>query len=171
VEVNLDSVRGAKEVSMARPRDFLARFRPVGTPGPAVPAGVPADRVTELSVELGPVLDAFNDTQLETAAVRSAGEAEATRLRHDGGTRAEDLVTAARADAQTARVRTLARAGEAAVTEAARSMDAANVEARAIEARVAQRLPELVKRIELSARADLFDHPFPGTNDGPGRSG
>ena len=30
---------------MARSRDFLARFRPVGTPGAAASAGVPVDRV------------------------------------------------------------------------------------------------------------------------------
>jgi hypothetical protein len=155
------------EVSMARPRDFLARFRPVGTPGPAAPAGVPADRVTELAVELGPVLESLADTQVEAVAIRSAGEAEATRVRHDGRTRAEDLVVAARTDAQSERVRALARAREAAEADVARTMDAANAEALAIEARVAHRLPEFVKRVEVTVRADLFDHPVPAMVERP----
>lgn len=155
---------------MARPRDFLARFRPVGTPGPAAPAGVPADRVTELSVELRPVLEALEDTQVEAAAIRSAGEAEATRLRHDGRTRAEDLVVAARTDAQTERLLALARARAEADSAVGRTMDAANAEAAAIEARVAQRLPELVKRVEAAVRADLFDHRAPTPDEPPGGS-
>ena len=155
---------------MARPRDFLARFRPVGTPGPAAPAGVPADRVTELAVELGPVLESLADTQVEAAAIRSAGEVEAIRLRHDGRTRAEDLVVAARALAQTERVRALAQTREEADSTVARTMDAANAEALAIDARVAHRLPEFVNRVAVTVRADLFDHAVPATDEPPGRS-
>lgn len=154
---------------MARPRDFLARFRPVGTPGPASPAGVPADRVTELSVELRPVLEALEGTQVEAAAIRSAGEAEANRLRHDGRTRAEDLVVAARTEAQTERLRVLAHAHAEADSAVVLTMDAAKAEAAAIEARVAQRLPEFVKRVEAAVRADLFDLPVPAPDEHPER--
>ena len=40
---------------MPRARDLLARFRPVGAPGTAAPAGVPVDRVAERRRELLPV--------------------------------------------------------------------------------------------------------------------
>ena len=152
---------------MARPRDFLARFRPVGTPGSAAPAGVPADRVTELGLELGPVLDALADTQVEASAIRSAAEAEASRLRRDGHTRAEDLVVAARAGAETERVRVLARAREAADSTVTRTVDGAAAEAAAIQIRVAQRLPDLVRRVEAAVRADLFDRPLRATDERP----
>ena len=42
---------------MPSARDMLQRFRPIGTPGAAAPAGVPADRAAELGRELQPVFD------------------------------------------------------------------------------------------------------------------
>ena len=45
---------------MLSARDLLHRFRPVGAPG-AAPAGVPADRVAEVSRELQPVFDELVD--------------------------------------------------------------------------------------------------------------
>lgn len=152
---------------MARPRDFLARFRPVGTPGSAAPAGVPADRVTELGVELGPLLDALADTQDQAAAIRSAGEADALRIRREGRTKAEDLVVAARTGAETERAGALARTHEEADSTVGRAVDAAIAEAAAIENRVAARLPEFVARVEVAVRAELFDSPVPATHDRP----
>src|SRR5512135_1507062 len=50
--------------AMADLRDFLARFRPAGTPG-AARAGVPADRPAELEAEVGPVLALLAGTDAE----------------------------------------------------------------------------------------------------------
>ncbi|MGZ4614831.1 MAG: hypothetical protein ACXV4A_04665 [Actinomycetes bacterium] len=144
---------------MARPRDFLARFRPVGTPGSAAAAGVPVDRIAELGVELGPVLDALADTQAQAAAIRSAAAEDVLRRRRDGQARAEALLAAASSRAEADRLSALARARAEADTEVARAVAAAQAEAAAIEDRVADRLPALVERVRSIVRADLLEVP------------
>lgn len=144
---------------MARPRDFLARFRPAGTPGSAAAAGVPADRVAELGAELGPVLDALADTQVRAAAVRSAATDDALRRRRDGQARAEALVASARSRAQEERAHALALAREESDRTVDRAVAAALADAAAMEERVARRLPGLVDRVLAEVRADLLDGP------------
>ncbi|MGH3462272.1 MAG: hypothetical protein ACRDP9_12430, partial [Kribbellaceae bacterium] len=80
---------------MARTRDFLERFRPAGTPGAAAIAGVPADRVAELSAELAQVFDALADTEEEAARIRRDAAAEAERRQDRARQRARGLVAEA----------------------------------------------------------------------------
>ncbi|KAE8765526.1 hypothetical protein, partial [Georgenia thermotolerans] len=68
---------------MPRARDILQRFRPAGTPGAAAPAGVPADRVTEMAAELEPVLARLAEAQAEADQVRAAARQEAERRRRE----------------------------------------------------------------------------------------
>ena len=69
---------------MPRARDFLARFRPVGTPWcAAASAGVPADRVAEAGAELEPLFAMLADTEAEIDRVRASADqriAEGHRL-------------------------------------------------------------------------------------------
>lgn len=148
---------------MARPRDVLTRFRPAGAPGSAAAAGVPADRLAELGVELGPVLDRLAWAQSQADAVRSAADAEASRRRRDGEARAAALVEAARERAAADRLTLSSRAraeGDAAVADA---VAAARAEASAVADRAARRLPALVDRVRATVRAELFA--APGTGD------
>jgi hypothetical protein len=63
-----------------RARDLLARFRPVGAPGAAAPAGVPADRGSERDRELQAVFDELADTEEQAAAIRAAADREAAEI-------------------------------------------------------------------------------------------
>ncbi len=141
---------------MPRPRDFLARFRPVGTPGSAAAAGVPADRVAELGAELAPVLDGLEVAQAQAAAVRSAADADASRRRRDGEVRAAALVVASRERAVADRVAATTRARAEADEAVAAALDAAQAEAAAIADRVAQRLPGLLEQVRAAVRAEIL---------------
>ena len=154
---------------MARPRDVLARFRPAGAPGSAAAAGVPADRLAELDVELGPVLDRLASAQRRAAAVRSAADAEATRRRRDGEARAAAVVKAAREQAAAERLALAGRARADGDTAVAEAVTAAQAEASAMADRVARRLPGLLDRVRAAVRTELLPDPGTGHVSGPDR--
>lgn len=144
---------------MARSRDFLARFRPVGTPGAAATAGVPVDRSRELDAELGPVLDALAGTQAQAAAIRVAAADEAARRRRDGLTRADALLLSGQDRAAAERTATLSAARAAAEVTVAQMVEDARTEADAIADRVATRLPGLVAEVVAAVRSELLERP------------
>lgn len=146
---------------MVRTRDFLARFRPVGTPGAAATAGVPVDRVRELTAELEPLLDSLADTQARAGAIRAEGDAEAGRRRHDGQARAEALLAAGRARAEAMRTATLTTARAEAEAAVSLAVEVARAEAAAIDDRAGQRLPVLVEQLRAAVRAELIDQASP----------
>ena len=80
---------------MARSRDLLQRFRPAGAPGTAATAGVPADRVAELSAELEPVLALLDEVTEVAGRIRAEGTRDAARVRAAAGERARTLVATA----------------------------------------------------------------------------
>jgi hypothetical protein len=147
---------------MPRARDLLERFRPLGAPGPAAPAGVPADRGAELGRELEPVFAALADTLAEAARIRAAGAAEA------GGRRAR-ATEQARAVVETARTHADAERAAAAVglrsrteAETAATLAAAAREADEITRRVRERLPAQVDRVVAAVRAAVAGPPEDG---------
>ena len=144
---------------MARSRDFLARFRPVGTPGAAAAAGVPADRAWELVAELGPLLARLADTQAEAEAVRAAAVAEAQRRRRAGDAQVAAVLAAGREQAQAQRSALLQAVRADAEAAASATVDAARAEAAAIDDRVAARLPAMVDRVRATVRAELLGTP------------
>jgi F0F1-type ATP synthase membrane subunit b/b' len=89
-------------------RDFLARFRPAGSPGAASRVGVAADRARELSAELQPVL-----------ALLEPAHAECERMLADAGAGARHIIDEARehAAAVTAQAQHRAEAVRAAAAE------------------------------------------------------
>lgn len=142
---------------MARPRDFLERFRASGTPGAAAGAGVPADRVAERSAELAPVLSLLDDTQEECRRILAAAQEEAQRRRAAGAERARQVVAAAGVDAQSERAAAAAAVREPAQAAATETAAAAQAEAAALRARAADRLPGYVDRVLDLVRAELDD--------------
>jgi vacuolar-type H+-ATPase subunit H len=64
---------------VSQARDFLDRFRPAGTPGPAARAGVPADRAAELAAEVEPVLALLDGTHAECQQIIAVARQEADR--------------------------------------------------------------------------------------------
>src|SRR4051794_11213301 len=114
---------------MLRARDLLERFRPVGSPGAAAPAGVPVDRVAELSRELQPVFDELAEVQQRCAELRAAAAAEAGARRDRAAAQARAIVAAARLDAEAQRADAAARVRRESEREAAATLAAAEREA------------------------------------------
>jgi hypothetical protein len=132
---------------MARVRDLLHRFRPVGAPGAAGAAGVPVDRGADLAAELGPLFDLLADTEQACAELVERAERDAAAMRARDAQRAREVVSSARALTDAERADAAARimqgdeAGRADVLAAARR-DAAELRARA-----ASRIPSYVELV------------------------
>jgi flagellar biosynthesis/type III secretory pathway protein FliH len=61
-------------------RDFLARFRPAGSPGAASRVGVAADRMHELSAELEPVLALLAPAHRECEQIIAGARSDARQI-------------------------------------------------------------------------------------------
>ncbi|UZG55250.1 hypothetical protein [Rhodococcus opacus] len=138
---------------MPRSRDILERFRSAGTPGAATATGVPADRVSELSAELEPVLAQLAATQAEVSRIRIGAQREAEVRRQQATERAAALVAAAHRQAAAERADTARQATRHYEEEAAAAFAAAEVNAAAVRHRAAERMPSYVDRVVSAARA------------------
>lgn len=132
---------------MPSARDLLQRFRPVGTPGAAAPAGVPVDRVAELSRELQPVFDELAPTVAEVARIREAAEAEARVRLERAAEEARLIVDSARRQAEGERAATAARRLRRVERETATALADAQREAAEIARRAHDRSAGYVARI------------------------
>lgn len=142
---------------MPRGREFLERFRPVGTPGAAAARGVPADRVAELAAELAPLFDLLEATQEKSAAIRAQADDEAHRRRAEALAAAEAEVGAARWHAESERAATAAGLARAAEVEAERALAAARRDADAVREAAGRRLPDLAAAARSVMAARLAD--------------
>jgi len=84
-------------------RDFLARFRPAGSPGAASRVGVAADRVRELSAELEPVLALLAPAHAECERILAGAGADARRIMGEAREHAAAVATAAQRRAEAVR--------------------------------------------------------------------
>jgi len=125
-------------------RDFLARFRPAGSPGAAAHAGVPADRSRELKEELGPVLALMESTDAERERIivqaRSDAEQIVARARAEAAGSAADAARRAEAAREEAARQVMAQARE----EAARVVADATQQAARTRQLARERMPALV---------------------------
>ncbi|SBT89630.1 hypothetical protein GA0115233_10112 [Streptomyces sp. DI166] len=136
-------------------RHFLARFRPAGSPGPAVGGAVPADRTAALAAELEPPLTALDDTAAEAERIRRAAAQEADRRRRAAAQRAEETVRTARERAPRLRRETAARLGAEAEAEAARAGVRAEAAVAELRARARARTPGLAARLVAQVTREL----------------
>lgn len=125
-------------------RDFLTRFRPVGTPGAAMARGVPADRVAEREAELAPVLALLAETQQDAERVRRAADEQAERQRMRAREQADAIVTEAKRRAEAERAAAAARVSRLAADEHRRAEITAAQRAARVRAIAAQRLPGML---------------------------
>ncbi|MCH0539674.1 hypothetical protein I3F58_08855 [Streptomyces sp. MUM 203J] len=153
---------------MAGFRDFLTRFRPVGTPGPAVPGGVPADRTAQITAELEPVFASLEATETEARLVRARAAEEAARIRGEAERSARAAVARARRDAAGIRAESARRALARAESEAASLLAAADRDVVRVRRRAAARMPALVEDAFGLARAELSAGNGPRPESGPG---
>jgi hypothetical protein len=127
--------------------DILRRFRPAVAPGPAGPAGVPADRVAEAAEELAGVFVALEDAVGEARAIRDEAHAAADRDRRQGAADAAAILADARARLEA--VRAEAASSHLAELDAERAAIEAGARAEAERVgRVSEdRLPALVAKV------------------------
>jgi hypothetical protein len=131
---------------MARP-NILDRFRPVGAPGAAVPAGGPASDALGPAAELAPVFaalaaDVDSCRKLVEDARRDAGR-ELSRAQE----RADAMVSQARLDVDAEQARAAARVMEAASDQDAQLLGQASRKAAELEEAGTAKLPATVRKV------------------------
>jgi vacuolar-type H+-ATPase subunit H len=141
---------------MPRARDLLERFRPIGAPGAAAPAGVPADRVAEAGRELAPVFAALAGAEAECARIRAEAEQEANRRRLAATEEAQRIVALARRRAEAERADAAVGVRRRAEQEAAVAQAEAERRAAAVTALAGQRLDAYVDQVVRGVR-DLIE--------------
>jgi len=126
---------------------ILDRFRPVGTPGAAGPAGVPAADDQGRAAELAPVFAALAGDvaacEALIAEARLTAEADVARARAE----AAAIVARARLDAGAARVRAAARIEQEASERDAQLLEQARQEAAALEKTGLASIPAVVSMV------------------------
>lgn len=140
---------------MPRARDFLARFRPVGTPGAAASAGVPADRVAEAGAELEPLFAMLADTEAEIDRVRASADQRIAEGHRLSAERAADVLAQARLRADAERADASAKARAVADQAVAQELAAAEDEAARIRQSANERMDAQVAEIVAAVREQL----------------
>jgi cell division septum initiation protein DivIVA len=131
---------------MARP-NILDRFRPVGAPGPAGPAGVPAADDQGPAAELAPVFAALA-TDLESCReLVEEARREADDVLSRAHAQAAAIVAKARLDAGAERARAAAGVEQAATVQDALLLAQAGKEADDLEEAGTARLPGTVQKV------------------------
>jgi vacuolar-type H+-ATPase subunit H len=126
---------------------ILDRFRPVGAPGPAGPAGVPAADDQGPAAELAPVFAALGgDVAWCEALVENArrgAERDVVRAREQ----AAAILARARLDAGAQRANAAARVEQASAERDAQVLEQARLEAAALEESGLARIPAVVGKV------------------------
>ncbi len=131
---------------MAR-MSVLDRFRPVGAPGPAGPAGVPAVDGQGPAMELAPVFAALAADVEANAMLVEGARRQAERDISAARTQADAVVSQARLDAGAARAGAAARVEREAGERDSLVVDQARLEAAALEATGLARIPAVVVNV------------------------
>jgi hypothetical protein len=140
---------------MPRAKDFLARFRPVGSPGAAVSVGVPADRVAEAGAELEPLFELLADTEAEIDRIRASADQRIAESHQLAAERAAEVIAQARLLADAERADASARARAAADREDEQERTAAEAQAAQIRQSANERMDEQVAEIVAAVREKL----------------
>jgi hypothetical protein len=153
--------------------DLLRRFRPAVAPGPAAPAGVPADRLAEAQAELAPVFAAIQPAVAQARQLREQAAAEATRRRDEGREEAARVVADARARLGAVRAEAAATSIAALEAERAKVDERARAEVdrirRVAEGRAPGVVAAVVARVRLTGAAPADDASGPDRRE-PDRS-
>ncbi|TDW30133.1 hypothetical protein [Cryobacterium psychrophilum] len=128
-------------------QNFLDRFRPVGAPGGAGPAGVPASDELGPEAELAPVFAALAADVAECSALVEEATNEADRMLARARERADAVVAQARLDTGAEESRAAARVLQVAAEADAGLLAAADAEAAALKVAGVARLPVAVRRV------------------------
>jgi hypothetical protein len=139
---------------MVRP-NILERFRPVGAPGAAGPAGVPSDDVRGPAWELAPLFDALRpDVEAAQTAIDIA-VAAAQKSRRDAETRAAEIRTEASLEAKAARAGAASRVARAAEHADAEYAARAETTGAALAEAAAEQLESVAAHVLTALMTDL----------------
>jgi hypothetical protein len=138
---------------VARLRDLLDRFRPVGSPGAASPVGVPADRGAELTAELEPIFTTLAEVERACAALRSEAAVAAERRRQAARAEAEAVVAAGREHAAQERAGAAVGAQQLAAEQAHAQLAGSSLEQSHLRARATERMPAFVDQVVVAVLA------------------
>ena len=140
---------------MAR-NSLLDRFRPVGAPGPAGPAGVPAVDDEGTAAELIPVFDALDPDIRANADLSAGASSRAQQTVAEARQQAAALVEDARMNSGAVRAEAAARVSRETEEQDAQALDQARAEAAALESSGESRVPELAAAIVADLVSDLL---------------
>jgi vacuolar-type H+-ATPase subunit H len=131
---------------MAR-ASILDRFRPVGAPGPAGPAGIPAVDEPGHAAELAPVFAALAPELESCRRLVDEAQQQAEDTLADAQADAAAIVARARLAAASARADAYAVIEQAATEQDERTLAAACATASQLQASGAARIPGVVRRV------------------------
>jgi hypothetical protein len=140
---------------MPRARDFLARFRPVGTPGAAAAAGVPADRMVEAAAELEPLFAMLADTEAKAESIHTSADQRIAENHELAAERAIEVLAQARLRADAERADASAKARAVADQQAAQELAVAEDEAARIQESANELMDAQVAEIVAAVRERL----------------
>lgn len=140
---------------MAR-NSLLDRFRPVGAPGPAGPAGVPATDNQGPEAELVPVFEALDPTVRETEALTTDAVKRAAQSVKQAREEAAAMVEKARMESGAVRAEAAAAVSREAAAADEEMLQRAREEADEIKRRGESRVPQLAAVIVADLVRDLL---------------
>lgn len=140
---------------MAR-NSLLDRFRPVGAPGPAGPAGVPATDNQGPEAELVPVFEALDPTVRETEALTTDAVKRAAQSVKQAREEAAAMVEKARMESGAVRAEAAAAVSREAAAADEEMLQRARDEADEIKRRGESRVPQLAAVIVADLVRDLL---------------
>lgn len=149
---------------MAR-NSLLDRFRPVGAPGPAGPAGVPATDDQGPDAELIPVFEALDRTVRETEALTTDASRRAAQTVKQAREEAAAMVEKARMESGAVRAEAAAAVSREAAAADEEMLRRAGEEAAELRRRGESRVPQLAAVIVADLVRDLLSS-TPGTGAG-----
>lgn len=126
---------------------ILDRFRPVGAPGPAGPAGVPSSDAQGPAAELAPVFAALAGDVAACAALVEAARLDAERDVAQARAQAAAVVAKARLDAAAERAGAAAGVSQEASDRDAQQLAQARVEADVLRESGLARIPSVIDRV------------------------
>ena len=151
---------------MPRVRDLLYRFRPLGSPGSATRAGVPADRERVLADELEPVFASLSSTLADCRATVAEGLRHAAQVQARDAADVEQLLASSEARAATARAAAKLERQAEVGPEAERLDVAADAQLAGLRRRVGERLPTYREQVAASVEALLGQGPASAAESG-----
>jgi hypothetical protein len=138
-----------------RVRDLLYRFRPLGSPGSATRAGVPADRERALAEELEPVFASLASTLADCRATVEEGRRHAAQIHARDDAALRQLLASSDARAATARAAAKVQRQAEAGPEAERLGVVTDAQLDALHRRLEDRLPSYREQVAASVEALL----------------